>query len=204
MTELSGNAVFLSPADHRRAATDDPALLTAAGRPAPLVALRIVGEDGVDVAPGEVGEIRVRGHQVCAGYFEDPEATERGFDGDWLCTGDAGRIDDRGYLHVVDRLKDIIITGGENVSSREVEDAVGTHPAVRSVAVVGAPDERWGEVVAAVVVVAPGHDVPDAESLRESCAHLAGFKHPRRVVAVEALPTNASGKVDKVALRSLL
>ena len=107
------------------------------------------------MAPGLPGEILVRGDQVCAGYFEDPAATAAAIVDGWLHTGDMGRIDDRGYLHVVDRKKDIIITGGENVSSREVEDAIGTHPRSRSVAVVGTPDERWGELVVAVVVGDP-------------------------------------------------
>ena len=204
MTELSGNAAFLSPEDHRRAASGDPALLTAAGRPAPMTAIRIVSEDGNEAAPGEPGEILVRGDQVCAGYHDDPEATAAAITDGWLHTGDVGRVDDRGYLHVVDRLKDIIITGGENVSSREVEDAVGTHPAVRSVAVVGRPDVHWGEVVVAVVVPHAGSEVPDVAQVREHCATLAGFKHPREVVAAGELPTNASGKVDKVALRALV
>jgi acyl-CoA synthetase (AMP-forming)/AMP-acid ligase II len=202
MTELSGNAVFLSPEDHRRAATDDPDLLTAAGRPAPLVALRIVDERSVDLPPGASGEILVRGDQVCAGYWRDPAASDAALEGGWLHTGDVGRIDDRGYLHVVDRKKDIIITGGENVSSREVEDALGTHPAVAAVAVIGLADDTWGErVVAAVVPVDPAAP-PTLEDLRSHIADLAGFKHPRAVIVIEALPTNASGKVDKVALRA--
>jgi acyl-CoA synthetase (AMP-forming)/AMP-acid ligase II len=202
MTELSGNAVFLSPEDHRRAATVDPSLLGAAGKPAPLAALRIVDDDGSDVAPGEVGEILVRGDQVCAGYFEEPDLTASAIERGWLRTGDVGQVDRRGYLYVVDRKKDIIITGGENVSSREVEDAIGTHPCVRSVAVVGVADPTWGEAVVAVVVRA-GDEPVDLSSLRAACSGLAGFKHPRAVVEVDDLPTNASGKVDKVALREL-
>jgi acyl-CoA synthetase (AMP-forming)/AMP-acid ligase II len=204
MTELSGNAVFLSPEDHRRAASTDPDLLTAAGRPAPMTALRIRSEDGTEAPVGEPGEILVRGDQVCAGYFDDPEASAAAMVDGWLHTGDVGRIDDRGYLHVVDRLKDIIITGGENVSSREVEDALGTHPAVRSVAVVGRPDDRWGELVVAVVVLRGGAVPPTLEELRDRCTTLAGFKHPRDLLVVEELPTNASGKIDKVALRSIV
>ncbi len=201
MTELSGNAVFLSPEDHRRSIRDDPQLLTAAGRPAPMTSLRIVDPEGADLPTGEAGEILVRGDQVCAGYFRDEAAsTELIVDG-WLRTGDLGRIDERGYLHVLDRLKDIIITGGENVSSREVEDALGLHPGVRAVAVVGIPDDRWGEVVTAAVVPAEPDDPPTVEVLREACSNLAGFKHPRRVFYLDALLTNASGKVDKVALR---
>jgi len=204
MTELSGNAVFLSPADHVRAATSDPELLGAAGRPAPLVALRITDDDGAELPQGSTGEILVRGDQVCAGYWDDPDATATAIADGWLRTGDVGRIDEHGLLHVVDRKKDIIITGGENVASREVEDTLGTHPDVAAVAVVGTPHDTWGEQVVAVVVPVRPDEPPTVEDLRGSCGDLAGFKHPRRVVAVESLPTNASGKVDKVALRRIV
>ena len=203
MTELSGNAVFLSPEDHRRAATVEPGLLAAAGRPGPLVALRIVDDDDREVAHGEAGEILVRGDQVCAGYWNDPDATTESRLGPWLRTGDIGRLVD-GVLHVVDRKKDLIITGGENVASREVEDVVSLHPDVAAVAVVGVPDDRWGETVCAVVVPAAGVDAFDPDGLvRWTDGRIAGFKRPRRVVVVDELPLNASGKVDKVAVRRL-
>ncbi len=204
MTELSGNAVFLGPDEHRRAATTDPDILSAAGRPAPLTALRITAEDDSEVPPGEVGEILIRSDQVCAGYWENPEATAEAFFDGWFRTGDVGRIDSRGYLHIVDRKKDIIITGGENVSSREVEDAVSTHTAVASVAVIGVPDEHWGELVTAVIVVADGQDLPSVDDLRSWTSDLAGFKRPRGVVEVEQMPLNASGKVEKRRLRDAL
>lgn len=203
MTELSGNAVFLSPDDHRRAATEEPELLSAAGRPGPMVALRIVDDDGRDVAAGATGEILVRGDQVCAGYWHDPEATAASRLGPWLRTGDVGRID-RGVLYVVDRKKDLIITGGENVASREVEDLVSLHPDVAQVAVVGLPDPHWGETVCAMVVVAASASAFDPAALIAwTDGRIAGFKRPRRVVVVEELPLNASGKVDKVAVRRL-
>lgn len=201
MTELSGNAVFLTPEDHRRAATDAPELLAAAGRPGPLVALRIVDEHDREVAPGEPGEILVRGDQVAPGYWNDPAATEAARLGPWLRTGDVGRLVD-GVLYVVDRKKDLIISGGENVSSREVEDLVGTHPSVGQVAVVGLADRRWGELVCAVVTAAHGCTVEPVELIEWTRGRLAGFKRPRRVVVVDELPTNASGKVDKAALRA--
>lgn len=201
MTELSGNAVFLSPEDHRRAAADRPELLAAAGRPGPLVALRIVDDDGVEVEPGRPGEILVRGDQVCGGYWEDPAATAASRMGPWLRTGDVGRIDD-GVLYIVDRKKDLIITGGENVASREVEDLVGLHPGVAAVAVVGVADERWGEMVCAVVVPADGEALDTEGLLAWTEGRMAGFKRPRRVVVVDALPVNASGKVDKARLRA--
>jgi len=213
MTELSGNAVFLGPDEHRRAGGDEPWLLAAAGRPAPLVELRIADDVGNEIAPGEVGEVLVRGDQVCDGYFEDPGATAESRHGDWLRTGDVGRIDEHGYLHIVDRKKDIIITGGENVSSREVEDIISTHPDVAAVAVVGLADSTWGERVCAVVV---WHGVTDGGTdgrSAELMAHdltawtegrMAGFKRPRTVVSVPELPLNASGKVDKREIRERL
>lgn len=203
MTELSGNAVFLSPDDHRRAASEEPELLSAAGRPGPMVALRIVDDDDRDVAAGATGEILVRGDQICAGYWNDPEATAASRLGPWLRTGDVGRID-RDVLYVVDRKKDLIITGGENVASREVEDLVSLHADVAQVAVVGLPDDHWGETVCAVVVVAASAtSFEPAALIAWTDGRIAGFKRPRRVVVVEELPLNASGKVDKVAVRRL-
>jgi acyl-CoA synthetase (AMP-forming)/AMP-acid ligase II len=204
MTELSGNAVFLTPEDHRRAASDEPGLLAAAGRPGPLVGLQIVDDEDREVPAGEPGEILVRGDQVCAGYWEDPAATADSRRGPWLRTGDVGRVID-GVLYVVDRKKDLIITGGENVASREVEDLVGQHPDVAQVAVVGVPDERWGETICAVVVPAPDRDGIDVDELvRWTDGRIAGFKRPRRVVVVDELPLNASGKVDKGLVRALV
>ncbi len=204
MTELSGNAVFLSPDAHRRAATDSPHLLAAAGTPGPLVGLRIVDDSDHDVASGEVGEILVRGDQVCAGYWNDPDATAASRLGPWLRTGDLGRMDPDGLLYVVDRKKDLIITGGENVSSREVEDVLSDHPAVAQVAIVGIPDDRWGERVCAVIVPTdPDWSTPQ-EIIDWTQGRLAGFKRPRVVIAVDALPVNASGKVDKRLVRELV
>lgn len=201
MTELSGNAVFLSAADHRRAVSTQPGLLAAAGRPGPLVELRIADDAGAALPTGSTGEILVRGDQVCSGYWNAPEETARTIAQGWLRTGDIGRIDHDGYLYVVDRKKDIIITGGENVASREVEDLLSTHPRVTAVAVIGLPDVRWGELVTAVVVTERPR--PSADDLIEwTRGRIAGFKRPRRVIFVDSLPLNASGKVDKALLRS--
>lgn len=201
MTELSGNAAFLTPEDHLRARSGDTHLLAAAGRPGPLAEFRIIDDDDRDVAPGGTGEILVRGDQVCVGYFNSPTETADCFLDDWFRTGDIGRIDDQGFLYVVDRKKDLVITGGENVSSREVEDLLSTHPDVAHVAVVGLPDSRWGETVAAVVV--PTGPVCDPqEVIAWTKGRISGFKRPRRVFLVDKLPLNASGKVDKVAIRA--
>jgi acyl-CoA synthetase (AMP-forming)/AMP-acid ligase II len=207
MTELSGNAVFLGPDDHRAGLAGEERLLRAAGRPGPGVELSVVDETGAPVATGEAGEVCVRAAQVCAGYWDDPEATAAALVDGWLRTGDVGTLDADGLLTIVDRAKDIIITGGENVASREVEDALGHHPAVARVAVVGVPDARWGEAIVAAVVLRPGFEEAGgtgAEIATEAGRRLARFKIPKRVVVVDDLPVNAGGKVDKVALRSLL
>jgi acyl-CoA synthetase (AMP-forming)/AMP-acid ligase II len=193
MTELSGNAVFLGPDEHRDAARGDERLLRAAGRPAPHVELALGARD----------ELLVRAPQVMAGYWQDPAATATAIDADgWLHTGDVARVDPDGLVTIVDRLKDVIVSGGENVASREVEEVLHSHPAVADVAVVGLPDARWGEQVCAVVVVrAP---VAPEELVARCRDHLAGFKVPRRVEIVDALPRNATGKVLKHELRARL
>lgn len=183
MTETGGNITFLGPSDHL---SEDPAVLRSAGRPHDEVSIRIASD----------GEILVRGAQVAAQYWPDGPATVDG----WLHTGDAGFIDDSGRLVVTDRLKDIIITGGENVSSREVEDILSLHPGVEQAAVVGVPDEYWGEAICAVVV--PGPTQPTADELIAHVrAHLAGFKRPRHVHFVEELPLTSNGKVAKSTVR---
>ncbi len=195
MTELSGNAVFLGADEHRRAASGDERLLRAAGRPAPGVELRLA--DRTD-------EILVRAPQVMLGYFQDADASAAALDGGWLHTGDVGHVDDDGLLTVVDRLKDVIVSGGENVASREVEAVLHSHPGVADVAVVGLPDPRWGERVAAVVVRRDGTEVTADELVALARSHLAGFKVPRVVEFVEVLPRNAAGKVLKQRLRDEL
>ncbi len=211
MTELSGNAVFLGPDEHRRGLDREPNLLRAAGRPGPGVSVRIADDDGHPLPHGHPGEILISGPSVCAGYWERPDADATGFHTDadgtrWLRTGDLGTVDADGVLSVVDRVKDIVITGGENVASREVEELLVEHPDVAGAAVVGVPDDRWGELVCAVVVWRDGVDGAAAADglVAWTAGRIAGFKRPRRIVGVDALPLNASGKVDKRALRALL
>ncbi len=201
MTELSGNAVFLDPESHRRAADTHPQLLAAAGRPGPLVALRIADDDGNELPQGEPGEVLVRGDQLCEGYFRSPAATADSRHGPWFRTGDIGRIDQDGYLYIVDRKKDLIISGGENIASREVEDLLSTHPGVAQVAVIGLPDDHWGEVVCAVVVPTAEDQITTEDLISWTKDKIAGFKRPRVVVVLDELPINASGKIDKLALR---
>ncbi len=204
MTELSGNAVFLDAEAHRRGLEGEPHLLTAAGKPGPLLGLRILDPDGADVAAGEAGEIAVRGPQVTAGYWANPEATAASMVDGWFRTGDIGRRDAEGFLYVVDRKKDIIVTGGENVASREVEDVLHMHPAVREVAVVGEPDPRWGENVCAFVALRAGEHVEEGELIDLVRDNLAGYKKPKRVIFVDELPKNSSGKIVKNELRARL
>lgn len=202
MTELSGNAVFLDPDAHRRGLSEDPSVLLAAGVPAPGVTLSIRTTNGLEAPPGETGEICVDAPQVFAGYAHDPTATASALRDRWLHTGDLGRIRPDGLLEIVDRGKDVIVTGGENVASRRVEAAIAATTGVEAVAVVAAPDPYWGEAVSAVVVAADRATLARAEV--HCAAVLAGFERPRRWFLVEQLPLNASGKVDKPALRRLL
>lgn len=205
MTELSGNATFLDPDAHRRALAGAEHLLAAAGRPAPNVEVRVVDDALADMPVGQSGEIVVRGAQVMAGYWMDEDATKRAFSDGWFHTGDVGTFDHEGWLTIVDRKKDVIVTGAENVSSREVEDAIlAACPELREVAVVGVPDPHWGENVCAVIVVRPGSAIEPADLTDRVRGRLAGFKVPRHVVAVDELPRNATGKVLKQQLREWL
>lgn len=171
----------------------------AVGFPAPLLDIRLVDERGVDVADGEVGEIWLRGPSVTSGYWNRPEETARAFAGDWYRTGDIGRRDESGVIRVPDRLKDMYISGGENVFPAEVEAVIGAHPGVRDVAVIGMPDPRWGECGVAFIV----SDSTDGEEILAYCAqNLARYKRPARIVFVEAIPRTASGKAQKHILRA--
>ena len=204
MTELAGNAVFLGPDDHRRGLGPEPSLLTAAGRPGRAVEVVLLDDAGALVATGGDGEVAVRGEQVMKGYWEAPEANAAAFHDGWFRTGDIGRFDPAGVLSIVDRKKDIIVSGGENISSLAVEDQLASHPDIAEVAVVGAPDARWGEVVCAFVVARPGAPLESEEVLAFGRRAIGGFQQPRRVEVVDALPRNGSGKVLKHELRARL
>jgi acyl-CoA synthetase (AMP-forming)/AMP-acid ligase II len=196
MTELGPVATLLLPEDH-----DKPELRTSGGRAAPHTEVRIVGPDDRELTRGAIGEVIVRGDNVMLGYWKQPEETSAAVRDGWLHTGDCAHMDDDGYVYIVDRLKDMIITGGENVYSAEVENALAKHPAVASCAVIGIPDEQWGERVHAVVVLHPG-STASADELSDSCRrHIAGYKVPRTVSIVEALPISSSGKILKRTLR---
>ena len=194
-TEIAPVATVLKPHDQVRKAGS-------AGRAAINVETRVVDDDMNDVKPGQVGEIVHRSPQLLLGYYHDPERTAAAFTGGWFHSGDLGVLDEEGYLTVVDRKKDMIKTGGENVASREVEEMVYRVPGVSEVAVVGLPHPYWIEAVTAVIVVKDGHTVTEAQVIDYCKAHMAHFKVPKAVVFVEALPKNPSGKIMKRELRT--
>lgn len=195
MTETSPNATWLrAEAALRKKGS--------AGTACFFSDLRIVSADGADVAPGERGEVLVQGPNVTSGYWKQPEVSAASFvDGDWLCTGDAALFDDEGYVFIVDRIKDMFISGGENVYPAEVENAIYRHPAVRECAVIGVPDERWGEVGRAIIVPVEGQRVDDGEFREFLSRHLAAYKIPKSFVVTDQLPRTASGKLLKRQLR---
>lgn len=175
---------------------------TSAGRPVLNVETRIVDAEMRDARPGERGEIVHRSPQLLTGYWDKPEETAVAFQGGWFHSGDVGVMDDEGYVFVVDRVRDVINTGGVLVAGREVEDALFTHPAVQEVAVIGLPHPKWIEAVAAVVVVRAGQHVDQAELLAHARQSLASFKVPKTIIFSDDLPRNASGKVLKRELRA--
>jgi fatty-acyl-CoA synthase len=195
MTEAAPGCTVLDSADAQRK-------VGSAGKPLFFTDVRVLGPDGEPVAPGEVGEVVVQGPNVMAGYWDDPEQTAAVLRDGWYHTGDAGSVDEEGFLYIRDRYKDMIISGGENVYPAEVESALLELPMVQEAAVIGVPDPKWGEVGLAVVVPAPGAE-PDAEALRTALrARLAGFKMPRHVEFVPELPKTATGKIRKPDLRA--
>ncbi|MBB4234461.1 AMP-binding protein [Rhizobium esperanzae] len=182
----------------RRAVQDNPGSV---GLPAPLLDIRIVGEDGHDVGDGEIGELWLRGPAVTPGYWNKPLESAAAFTDGWYRTGDLGQRDANGFYRIVDRLKDMYISGGENVYPAEVEAVLVSHPDILDVAVVGIPDTRWGECGVAYVVLRPG-SAATTEAIAGHCAErLAAFKRPQRILFVETIPRTASGKVQKHVLR---
>ncbi len=200
MTETTGTICMLPPEDH------DPegnARMRSAGKPLPGVELKIIGDGGQEMGVGEVGEVWTRSSNNMLGYWNLPDATRKTMTDDgWIATGDAGYLDADGYLYIHDRVKDMIITGGENVYPAEVESAIYGHPDVQEVAVIGVPDPKWGEAVKAVCVPKAGATI-DADSVigwaREK---VAGYKVPKSVDVIDALPRNASGKILRRELRA--
>jgi fatty-acyl-CoA synthase len=198
MTETTGSIVALPPEDHVAGSER----MRSAGKALPGVELAILDANGKPLQPGEVGEIATRSGFNMAGYWNLPEATARtiGRDG-WLRTGDAGYLDRDGYLYIHDRIKDMIISGGENIYPAEVESAICDHPDIAEVAVIGVPDDQWGEAVKAIVVLKQGREATAADIINFVKQRIAGYKTPKSVEFVSALPRNASGKILRRHLR---
>jgi len=193
-SEIAPLATVLRPEEH----AERPA---SAGRPVINVETRVVDAEMRDMPPGQPGEIVHRSPQLLTGYWDKPTETEEAFAGGWFHSGDVGYFDEAGYLFVVDRLKDVINTGGIVVASREVEEALFSHPGVSEVAVVALPDPKWIEAITAVVVLRPGHPVDEAALIEHARSRLAAYKAPKRIIFADDLPRNTAGKVLKRELR---
>ena len=193
-TEMSPITCVLNGADAIRK-------LGSVGKVIPTIAARVVDDDMNDVPPGEIGEIVYRGPTMMQGYWNKPEATAEAFAGDWFHSGDLVRVDDEGFVYVVDRKKDMIISGGENIYCAEVENVLFEHPQIREAAVIGRADDRWGEVPVAIVALTGAESLTLTELEPFLNERLARYKHPKDLVLVEELPRNASGKVIKPLLR---
>ncbi len=201
LTECSPYLSTLDEASHRQALEGHEHILSSAGRPLPGTDLRILDEAGNELPCGQSGEIVVRGPQVTKGYHKRPREQAAAFRDNGFHTGDMGRLDAEGYLYLLDRKRDVVISGGENVYTREIEEVLAQHPGVREVSVVGVPDDEYGEALFAVIVAAPTWQ-PSSDELIEHCRPLiGGYKIPRKLAFVDALPKNALGKVLKQDLR---
>jgi acyl-CoA synthetase (AMP-forming)/AMP-acid ligase II len=202
LTEATGTVTLNPTRAFVRALQGEEHLLLSCGQTMCMVEVKLVDEHLALCPTGVVGEILLRGDQIFAGYWKNEEASRQAFAAGWLRTGDLARQDEEGYFYVIDRLKDMIKTGGENVYSREVEEVIFDHPGVRDVAVIAVDDERWGEKVTAVVVPAPDAGLTTGGLVSFCRERLAGFKVPKQVIVVDELPRNAAGKVLKAQLRS--
>lgn len=197
LTESVGPVAMLRPEDH----VDDQKMQSC-GKAVPGIEIRVVNGDGEDCATGDVGEIILAGAQVMNGYWNRPDDTADAIRDGWLHTGDAGYFDSEGYLYIHDRLKDMIVSGAENVYPAEVERVLAEFPAIADVAVIGVPDKRWGEAVKAVVVAKPGATLSEKDIIEFARKHIARFKCPKSVDIVDSIPRNPSGKILKKDLRA--
>ena len=204
MTETAPLATLMLPQWMKFEGTEaEVRRLASCGKQVPGVEVRVVDQEtGEDVAPGQAGEIIVRGPNVMLGYWKRPQETAEALRGGFMHTGDVALVDDEGFIFIVDRAKDMIISGGENVYCSEVENAIYEHPAVLEAAVIGIPDDQWGEAVMAVVVPRQGASVAEKDIV-EHCRHLiAGYKCPKKVVFQESpLPKSGAGKILKTEIR---
>jgi fatty-acyl-CoA synthase len=194
MTETSPAVLVLDREDAARKAGS-------AGKPVLHTEARVVRPDGTDCAAGELGELWVKGPNITPGYWNRPDANASSFTDGWLHTGDATRVDDEGFYYIVDRWKDMYISGGENVYPAEVENVLHQLAPIAEAAVIGMPDTQWGEIGLAIIAVKPGQSLTENEILAHCANNLARFKCPRLIRFVDALPRNATGKIHKPTLR---
>lgn len=194
MTETSPTVFMLLKEDYKNK-------IGSIGKPAPFVDIRIVDSQGDDVGEEEVGELIFKGPNVLKEYWNLPSATEKSFKDGWFYSGDLGKRDSEGFIYIAGRKKDMIISGGENIYPLEVEQTIGEHPAVEEVAVIGVPDEKWGEVPLAIISVKEGQNLSQQELIEFSLSRLAKYKIPKHIEFVSALPKNATGKIDKASLK---
>ena len=200
MTETTGTIAILPPEDH---VPEGSERMRSAGRPAMGCEIAVFDPDGKPVKTGEIGEVAVRAPANMLGYWKNPEATTKTLrDDGWLLSGDAGYLDEDGYLFIHDRIKDMIISGGENVYPAEVESALYAHPSISEAAVIGVPDPKWGEAVRAVVTLKPNATLDEKEVLAWMRGKLAAFKCPKAIDVIDVMPRNASGKLLKRDLRA--
>ncbi len=203
MTEIAQPITYLGPEDHiTDGTTVQTRRLGSAGRPAMGVELKIADEAGNEVEPGEIGEILLRSNKLMKGYWNMPDETAEAFKGGWFHTRDMARMDGDGYVYIVDRKSDMIISGGFNIYPREVEEVIMAYPGVSETAVIGVPDQIWGESVKAIVATKTGVRLTEAEIIEHCKANLASYKKPKSVDFIEEIPKNLYGKVDRKALKS--
>ncbi|WJY18751.1 long-chain-fatty-acid--CoA ligase [Alteriqipengyuania flavescens] len=199
MTETTGTISALPPEDHT---LEGNQRMRSAGKAVPGAAMMIVGEDGAELPSGEIGELLIKSPSNMLEYWGKPDATAEALKGGWMHTGDAAYMDDDGYVYIQDRIKDMIISGGENVYPAEVESAIYGHPAIAEVAVIGVPDEKWGEAVKACVVCKPGHELTEADVIAYAREQVAAYKVPKSVDLIAEMPRNPSGKILRRELRA--
>ena len=199
MTETTGTIAALPPEDH---SLEGNQRMKSAGKAVPGAELKVIGEDGEELPRGEVGELICKSPSNMAGYWNLPDATRSSLRDGWMHTGDAAYMDEDGYVFIQDRIKDMIISGGENVYPAQVESAIYGHPAIAEVAVIGVPDETWGEAVKACIVAKPGEEMDEASIIEWTRERLAGFKVPKSIDVIDVMPRNASGKILRKDLRA--
>jgi long-chain acyl-CoA synthetase len=202
MTECAQPITFLGPEDHVIDGTETQTKrLFSAGRPAMGVEVKIVDEEGQEVRPGETGEILIRTNKLMKGYWKMPEETAEAFKDGWFHTRDMGLMDEEDYVYLMDRKSDMIISGGFNIYPREVEDIIMSYPGVAETAVIGVPDDMWGEAIKAFVVPKVGMALTGAEIIRHCKGNLASYKKPKSVDFISEIPKNPYGKINRRALK---